>query len=90
VLRVDLSSSLAAWFASKDTQEHISRLLREALKAELAELLDGELLDVSQAAKLLSMTPGAVRKAVGRGSIPCVRIGRRLRFHRSTLLRISR
>jgi hypothetical protein len=32
------------------------------------------------------MTAGAVRQAAYRGAIPCVRIGRRLRFRRSELV----
>ena len=46
-----------------------------------------ELLDVRAAASFLSMTPAALRMAVYRGSIPCVHIGRRVRFRRSDLVR---
>lgn len=44
-----------------------------------------DLLDVRTAAAFLSMTPAALRMAVFRGSVPCVRIGRRLRFRRADL-----
>ena len=45
-----------------------------------------DLLDARAAAAFLSMTPAALRMAVYRGSIPCVRIGRRLRFRRADLM----
>lgn len=38
-----------------------------------------ELVDVAEAAQILHMSPGAVRKAAERGQIPCSRIGRLLR-----------
>ena len=34
-----------------------------------------------EAARILNMTVPAVRKAAGRGNLPCHRVGRRLRFH---------
>ena len=46
----------------------------------------GGLLDVPAAATLLHMTPAALRQAVHRGTIPAIRIGRRLRFRREDLL----
>jgi excisionase family DNA binding protein len=56
------------------------------LEAKLATPDDGQLLDTDQAADLLRMRPQAVRQAAWRGAIPYVRIGRRLRFRRSSLL----
>ena len=44
------------------------------------------LLDVKGASDLLHMTPTAVRSAAYRGSLPCVRVGSRLRFRPSELL----
>lgn len=44
-----------------------------------------ELLDARAAASFLGITPGALRMAVYRGTIPCIRVGRRLRFRRSHL-----
>jgi excisionase family DNA binding protein len=53
--------------------------------------LDSErLLDVAGAATLLHMTPAAVRQAVYRGSLPSLRLGRRLRFRRADLLAAPR
>ncbi len=87
---MDLGPDLSAWFTSEEVQNQLKLLMREAVKAELAHLLDGELLDAKQAAKVLSMTVGAVHKGVERGQIPCVRMGRSLRFRRSELLGINR
>jgi excisionase family DNA binding protein len=46
-----------------------------------------ELLDAPAAGKVLGMTASAVRQAAYRGSIPAVKVGRRLRFRRSDLPR---
>lgn len=45
-----------------------------------------DLLDARAASAFLGMTPHALRVAVFRGTIPCLRIGRRLRFRRSDLV----
>ena len=62
----------------------------DALRAELARLkVAGErddLLDVNAAARLLGMTPAALRQAVYRRTMPALRVGRRLRFRRDDLL----
>jgi hypothetical protein len=66
--------------------------LRLALREELARLgrddLD-RLLDADAAGRLLGMTPTAIRKAAERGAVPCVRVGRRLRFRVRDLLAIG-
>lgn len=89
-MKLDLGPELTAWLASGETQENFKALMEEAVDAKLTHLLDGELLCVAGAANFLSMTEGAVRKAVERGEIPCVRLGRRVRFRRSELLRFGR
>jgi hypothetical protein len=66
------------------------------LRARVAELEaratqtadDGSLLNAKDAAALLQMTTVALRQAAYRGAIPCVRIGRRLRFRRSELMKL--
>ena len=58
----------------------------EARTAQPAD--DGSLLNAKDAAALLQMTTTALRQAAYRGAIPCVRIGRRLRFRRSELLKL--
>lgn len=80
----------------------VVELVREALKdpqlrAEIRAIVaeapiandtaPERLVDVEEAARLLDMTPTAVRSAVGRGTLPCVRVGRRLRFRPSDLTR---
>lgn len=83
---IDLGPELSAWFKSDEVQDQLKTLICEAVEESLGHLLDGELLDAKEAAKVLSMTVGAVHKAVERGQLPCVRHGRRLRFRRSELL----
>jgi hypothetical protein len=65
--------------------------VRDQLRAIVLELAPSpandidDLLDARAAAAFLGMTPAALRMAVYRGTIPCVRVGRRLRFRRSEL-----
>ena len=86
---IDLEPELHRWFASEKVQRRLAELLRDVFRAELRKVFDGELLDVDAAAELLRMTPAAVRKAVERKQIPCVRVGRRLRFSRAEILRLA-
>jgi excisionase family DNA binding protein len=58
------------------------------LEAKLAQPDDGQLLDVQGAADLLQLSRSALRQAAYRGTIPSVRIGRRLRFRRSELMKL--
>ena len=53
------------------------------LEARLSARRPEALLDVHGAAQMLHMTPTAVRSAAYRGSLPCVRVGTRLRFRPS-------
>ncbi len=57
------------------------------LVLQMAELAgdDKDLLTAEQAAEFLGMTTQAVRRAATRGTIPAVRLGRRLRFERAAL-----
>ncbi len=87
---IDIASELSAWFFSTEIQDHMAKLVKDAERAELRQMSDGEVLNVAEAAKFLSMTEGAVRKAAEREQIPCFRIGRRLRFRRSDLLNLGR
>jgi len=66
--------------------------LVRALQARVAELEARartpeveELVDARAAAAILHMTPGAVRAAARRGTLPAVKVGRRVRFKRSAL-----
>jgi excisionase family DNA binding protein len=56
------------------------------LEAQLPQPTD-ELVDADTASRLLDMSPRAVRQAAWRGSLPFVKVGRRLRFRRSDLSR---
>ena len=87
---IDLGQELSTWFTSELVQELLKKLFREAVKAELSTVMDGELLNVAEAARVLSMTEGTVRKASERGQLPCIRLDRRLRFRRAELLRWGR
>jgi Helix-turn-helix domain len=72
-----------------DLPEVVRRLKADVdeLKARVAEHQLEALLDVAGAADLLHMTPAAVRSAAYRGTLPCVKVGSRLRFRPSELLR---
>lgn len=59
----------------------------QELKALLVSRPPEALLDTEAAAKLLGVSPGALRMSVQRGSVPCVRFGRSLRFRASELVR---
>jgi len=62
-----------------------------ALRAEVGQLTAAQdrLIGVDEAAEILGMTVGALRKAAERGTLPSARIGRRLRFRRSELLALA-
>jgi excisionase family DNA binding protein len=47
--------------------------------------LDQPLLNATQAASLLAVRPSWIYEAVRAGQLPCVRIGRHIRFTRSML-----
>ena len=87
-MAIDLGAEMSEWLRSPEIRKELQALVREAVRAEIRDILDSELLTSDQAAGLLGMTPAAVRKAVERGQLPCVRLGRRLRFRRSELLRV--
>jgi predicted DNA-binding transcriptional regulator AlpA len=84
-LTADLQTALVA------TTNHFETLIRQCVRSELSDFHahgDPEaLLDASQAAALLGMSPAALRRAAERGRfpVPPVRIGRRLRWRRADL-----
>ena len=86
-MKIDFGALLEQWFFSEKVKTWLYGIVREAMRAEIRAVLDEELLDTKQAAKLLGMSEAALRKAVEREQIPCTRIGGRLRFRRSELLR---
>jgi excisionase family DNA binding protein len=48
------------------------------------------LVTVQQAAKLLNITAAAIHKAIKRGRLPCLRLGRLLLIQRADLIHYSR
>jgi excisionase family DNA binding protein len=65
------------------------QLLEQELEHRRREDSD-QLLTAEQAAELLRMSVAAVRQAARRGTLPVVRLGRRLRFRRADLLSAHR
>ena len=56
-----------------------------AVDPALALSLEEPLLDAEQAAALLNVRPSWVRDATRAGRLPCIRVGRHLRFTRPML-----
>lgn len=85
---IDLSIELAAALKCQAVTETLKKLIAEAVRAEVRAVIvePDRLVDADEAAMLLSMTPSAVRKAATRGQLPCVRVGRRLRFRVRAIL----
>ena len=48
------------------------------------------LLTVQQAAKLLNITPAAIHKAIKRGRLPCLKLGRLFLIQRTDLIHYSK
>ena len=84
---IDLTTELTAWLRTTDARTLMTEIVAEAIQNEIRSALEDELVDVERAAAILDMTEGALRKAVERGQIPCQRVGKRLRFRRTNLLR---
>ncbi len=88
----DFSSDLKA--ALLATSDHFESLIRQVVRDELVasrNLGDPDtLINAEEAARLLGMSPAALRRAAERGrfSVPPIRIGRRLRWRRGDLVRL--
>jgi excisionase family DNA binding protein len=87
--KADITSLSDAFGALAELPEVVEDLRQRIaeLESRLTTPANDTLLDTVAAAKLLAMTPAAVRQAAYRGTIPCVRVGRRLRFRRAELLK---
>jgi hypothetical protein len=83
---IDLKRELMNLLRSPEARRTIVDIVHATIEQDRSAEADDGLLDAEGAADVLAMTPGAVRKAVLRGSLPCRRIGRKLRFVRSELL----
>jgi excisionase family DNA binding protein len=78
---IDFTLDIAHALASPEVVSAIESMVRQAVRAEIGDALaSGQLLDVPAAAARLGLSEAALRKAVERGTVPCVRIGRRVRF----------
>lgn len=84
---IDFAAELTAWLRSPDARGLMTEIIAEAIQTEIRGALEDELIDVARAAEMLDMSEGALRKAVERGQVPCQRVGKRLRFRRTDLLR---
>lgn len=89
---IDLSDDLANALSSPRVRQALADAIREALRGELAgaAATSDQFVDAEDAARILGMTVAAVRKAATRGTLPCHRLGRRVRFLPSELLTIDR
>lgn len=73
--------------ASPEIQVAIFDRIRAIVREEIARApFADRLMDAAEAAERIGMTEAALRKAVARGTIPCQRKGRRLRFRLSELM----
>ncbi len=60
---------------------------RENGEIDPKELMDAEVLDVEDAAKILGVGPRVVYSLLKKGRLPGLKVGRTWRLHRSTLLK---
>lgn len=88
----DLTSDLKA--ALLATSDHLETVFRRVVRDELAAFQQhgdpDALLDAEDAARLLGMSPAALRRAAERGRfpVPPMRLGRRLRWRRGDLIQL--
>jgi helix-turn-helix protein len=90
---IDLAEELRAALVCPSTRAALLEIVRAAVREEMRTAQPAPLdtlLDVPAAAKLLSMTPAAIRKAAERGTVPCLRLGRKLLFRRDELFAATR
>jgi excisionase family DNA binding protein len=88
VYMIDFVSELVAALRSAPVQSTMRQMIVEVMRVELeASSSDSDrLVNVEEAADILGMTPSAVRKAAYRGTLPCQRVGRRVRFRLRSLI----
>ena len=86
MVKIDIISELDTWLATERVQKTLAEIVGKAVDERFDELLREELVDTKEAAKILSISPAALRKRVERGQVVPVRIGASLRFRRSDLL----
>ena len=86
MIKLDIAAFMGALTATAEFKKCLADVFRQVVKEELAILLKDDLVNSKEAAEILGMSVAALRKAVERGQVPCVRIGSRLRFRRAALL----
>lgn len=89
---IDLTDDLANALSSPRVRQALTDAIREAMRGDFAATATAsdQLVGAEEAARILGMTVAAVRKAATRGTLPCHRVGRRVRFLPSELLAIDR
>lgn len=86
---IDFAEEYLSWLSNPKVRARLTELMKDAVRSEVSAALNEEMIDVRAAAKVLGTTSAALRKAMERGQVPCVRIGRRVRFRRGELLSIA-
>lgn len=87
----DLSEDLVVALGKPQVQEILHAIVKRAIGSEAPkDAPTDRLVDAPEAARMLGMSVAAVRKAAIRGAIPCVRIGRRVRFRPAQILAAAR
>ena len=86
MVTIDIAGEFGKWLATPDARKAMAEIFRDVVREELKTLLMDDLVDSTEAAGIMDMSVAALRKAVERGQIPCIRVGRRLRFRRADLL----
>ena len=87
VATIDIIGELNTWIGSEEVQAKLAEIVGNAVEQRLEVLLREDLVDTNEAAKILKLSPDAIRKRVERAQIPYLKIGTSLRFRRSDLLR---
>jgi hypothetical protein len=81
------NATIAHVLASREVRAEIFGEIRAIIRQEISQApFADRLLDASEAAERIGITEAALRKAAARGTVPCKRIGRRLRFRLSELM----
>lgn len=70
-----------------ELRQELKNLYREVVREELREIYSEEVLDVPNAANFLGISETALRARVKRGQVRFQKIGRRITFRRSDLIR---
>jgi len=79
-LTLDIASDVRAAVAS--VVPELRAAVVDAVRAAIAD----RLVTVEEAAKIAACSAGAIRKRIGRGTLPAVRVGRTVRVRASDLL----